>query len=171
MGRWYWVAAACLLHVGPVLAVNKCVDKNGKVTFQDAPCSVESKTQEKVKVWEQGTTRSGLVYPVEKLDLRGTSDKKLNVASAAMENLADMSSDCKIKLQVYGMKGEALAACDRFLSHHKEWWSPLTNTLKQLMEDREWGVANMDKISNVTRFMAKINENTEFIGIRIGAPR
>ena len=45
-------AAAC----PPAWAINKCTGLEGKVTYQDAPCSNTSKSAEPVKTWENSTT-------------------------------------------------------------------------------------------------------------------
>ena len=49
--------AVALLSVSPVWSINKCTGTDGKVVYQDAPCSNSSKSSEQVKTW----TNSGYV--------------------------------------------------------------------------------------------------------------
>jgi hypothetical protein len=48
-----FVAIFALALAGQALAVNKCTDSTGKVTFQEKACDVD-KSQSNVKVWKDG---------------------------------------------------------------------------------------------------------------------
>jgi hypothetical protein len=43
MPRRFWIALGLAMVVGPALAINKCVDKSGKVTYQEDKCPDDSK--------------------------------------------------------------------------------------------------------------------------------
>lgn len=152
--------------VGPAFAVNKCTAKDGSISFQDAPCSTAAQSQESVRVREQGTISSAGSYGLGPLDLTGSSDQRLVRIAAAVENLADWSSDCKIKLQVYGRAPNSSMACGRFLAHYQAWWSPSVAAMSELMKNDSWAGANIRTIEKVTSFMRKIRENSEFIALR-----
>lgn len=164
-------AIALLLMLHSAWAVNKCTAKDGTISFQDAPCSSESKTKETVRVREQGTISSAGTYGVGHLDMTGPPSQRLARAGAALENLADMSTDCKIKLQVYGAKDQALDACQRFITHHKAWWDPATKALADLTNDKAWAGENIRDIERATQHIAKVNGNAEFILLRMRASR
>jgi hypothetical protein len=164
-------ALVLLLAATNAIAVNKCTGSDGKVSFQDAPCSNEAKTKETVRVREQGTISSAGVYGVSHLDMTGSPAQRLMRALAALENLADLSSDCKIKLQVYGMKDQALDACQRFITHHKAWWDPAVNGLIELENDKTWAAENKRELGRASQHMSKVSSNAEFILLRMQASR
>lgn len=164
-------ALALLLAGTNAFAVNKCTGKDGKVSFQDAPCSSEAKTQETVRVREQGTISSAGVYGVAHLDMTGSPTQRLMRATAALENLADLSTDCKIKLQVYGTKDQAIDACQRFITHHKSWWDPAVNGLIELEKDKSWATENSRELGRASQHMSKVSSNAEFILLRMRASR
>ena len=52
------VMAATLLAASPAWAINKCTGPDGKVVYQDAPCSNASKSSEQVKTWDNSSGSS-----------------------------------------------------------------------------------------------------------------
>lgn len=162
------LSAVLLLFASNVLAANKCVGPDSKVTFQDAPCPNTAKSQERLKLRLHGnTTSSADSYGVPSLDLSGSPDLLSLRALAALDSLASASTDCRIKLDVYGPTGDALRVCNSFITHHKAWWTPATNAVRELLDDREWSSRNMRTIEKSTSAMEKTTANAEYILRRI----
>lgn len=162
--------AVLLSTVGTAWAVNKCTAADGTVSFQDAPCPNAAKTQETVRVREQGTISSAGSYGVAHLDLTGTPGQQLVRAAAALETLSDLSVDCKIKLQVYGTKDNTMEACQRFITHHNAWWTPATQVVFEQGKSRSPDV-DTRRVERALGFISKVNENGEFILLRMRASR
>jgi len=103
--------------------------------------------------------------------MTGSAEQRLHRGMAALETLSDLSLDCKIKLQVYGPKDQTLDVCQRFVTHHKAWFDPATQALSELSKDGSWAAENGRAIQRANQFIAKINENSEFILLRMRASR
>lgn len=75
-GLKFSVLALLLCLLSPAaLAINKCTEADGKVTYQDAPCSAVSKTAVQVKTWENGGSR-GVPVTEPNLKLEGPPQAK-----------------------------------------------------------------------------------------------
>lgn len=145
-------------------AANKCIGADGKTIFQDAPCPNTAKSQERVKLRPHGNTRSSAdSYGVPSLNLSGNPDVLSLRALAALESLASASTDCRIKLDVYGPTEEALRVCNSFIVHHKAWWTPASNAVRALLDDREWSSRNLRTLDKSTTAMEKTSANAEYI--------
>lgn len=68
-------AAALSVLCAPAWAINKCTGPDGKVAFQDAPCSTSSKSAEQVKTWDSNIS-SGRANANPDLYLKGPVQAK-----------------------------------------------------------------------------------------------
>lgn len=158
--------------VAPAFAANKCVGEDGKISFQDTPCPSTARSKEEVKLRSEGNTFSGAgAYGVGTLDLSGPPSQRAARVQSAFEALASVSTDCRIKLDVYGSSPEALSVCSSFTAHYKAWWTPANESLKTLLKDNEWARANIEVVEKSTAAMQKANGNAEYILRRLQTQR
>lgn len=161
------LTATCSTH-----AANKCIGEDGNISFQDAPCPAASKSKEVITLRPGGNTVSGAsTYGVGSLDISGTPSQRASKIQAALEALASVSTDCRIKLDVYGPSEQALTVCDSFTKHYKAWWAPSIEGLKKLTENTDWAKENIDSIVKSTDSMAKVNTNAEYVLRRLQTQR
>ena len=165
-----------LSSVGPILicatlgfpahAANKCVDANGKVSFQDAPCPKNSKSSESIRLREN-TVNNGLgrLAAPERLVFGQNTASDFILASAALELLSTNGSDCEIEIKVRPDSDQAYASCNRFLSQFRAWYEPARKQLLVILEDREWNSQNVRSVSNAVAEMEKARRHHTFIAL------
>lgn len=164
------VALAASFLASSALAINKCTDKSGKVSFQDAPCA-NTTTQESVRVIRQGTTSAAAVYGVTVLDLSGTPSEQLVRIEFAMKTLSELSDECRRRLDVHGITAESMPSCNEFTTHYKAWWRPTREAMSGLLKDRDWTSQNRELIDEVTADMRRTGNNAAVISSRLDPKR
>lgn len=160
--------AIALMASAPAWAVNKCTAADGSVTFQEAPCPAATKTKESVRVFSGGgeSYPSSSGKPIPKLELTGTLMQRASVAVAALENLADMSSECKMKLKVYGKGPESRGACLTYLDHSNAWYRPAFQVAEELENSVDF--KDSAQYRSAMRYLRRIYDDQNFIDLRLG---
>lgn len=157
-----------VLHPVSTMAANKCIGADGKISFQDTPCSNTSRSAEVLKLRPDGNTLSGAAsYGISPLDLSGPPEVLSLRILATFEALASSSTDCRIKLDVYGPSPEAQQVCGGFVAHHRAWWTPAIEAQKSLLKNQEWTTKNLPIMERSTRAMQKTAANAEYISMKI----
>lgn len=158
---------ALITAAAPSWAVNKCTAADGSVTFQEAPCPGSAKTKESVRVFAGGG--SGSSSPsgsIPALDLKGPLSHRASVAVAALENIADLSSDCKSRLKVYGRGPEARAACLSYADHSQAWFTASIDVLNEMTNSPEF--KDEAAIRRGQRYARRILDDMNFINLKLG---
>lgn len=164
------LSIALLCQLNSALAVNKCVGMDGKVTFQDGTCPTSAVSKEEIHVRPQGTVSGAALMGTVGLDFSGLSqEQKFMKALAAVETLADLSDDCKIKIQVYGSKPEAMLPCQAFSKQQAAWGPVAFETMHELTSDPTWVSNNASVISRIDRSRRRLMTNNEYIAARLRA--
>lgn len=166
----YLMLAALLLPLS-AQAVYKCTSASGQVSFQDAPCDKDTRKIERLKpstrVNVMQAPSSLALPPMPALDLTGPPDQRYSRAHAALESMDTDGQDCVIKLRVYNLGAEALAACGRFVAQHQQWFVPVLDTMAEIAGDVSWGPANEPRLQRSLRIAERVRQHADTATLRM----
>jgi Domain of unknown function (DUF4124) len=151
-------------------AMHKCTGNDGKISYQDAPCYEGGKSAEALRInpATNGVSASGHVG-VAVLDYSGPVAQQAVRANAAMELLANLSTDCKIKLDVYGGTKQTLETCQKYLRHYLAWWKPTSTALSEMAKSDAVLKDYSTPIDRTLASMKKVSANAEYISLKLKA--
>lgn len=137
MKQWALWLPLLLAPIDGAWAINKCTNKDGTVSFQDAPCPREAESKEiDVKVTPSPSRQTSDPRMPPLPSLARVTDQRVHRASRAtaeVEAIALKARDCRNHLSLAGK--DRSDTCKRLAEQAEAQLKPQVDTLRDLSED------------------------------------
>ena len=178
MARGWWVGLCLALAAPAVFAdIHKCVDeRSGRVAYSDMPCRDREAPAATLAAPRAGTRPAPVAVvvetagrPVQPLQLQGSPQSIMAMATAAVKQMADSGEGCQLTLQHRRATGEAPSGCRDFLAQLNVWRGPIVLELARLSVDKDFITpAQTTRLTSVVEMLGRIRGYEEFALRRLG---
>lgn len=175
MRNFALVGAALWLLATPALAIYKCTDAAGKVTYSGTPCPTTQKEQSMDPgsstantVRGSGPTPSSASATARRvapqIDFGATPEAQLLKSTALLESMAVDGRDCEWALKVE----KAPSKCIGFLSQMTDGneWTQVNAAVKGFLTE-DFYATHRSELEKVKRLMSEVAGYSQFAQVRI----
>ena len=149
----------------PAFAVTKCVQEDGKVTYQDAACDSNVKTSAPVKIHQNAVGSGGANFSI---DSSAPPEIQLMKMVALFESMEVDGRDCDWALKVYG-SGPQIKKCDPLIKHMKGPFTQLLDKYVKLLKENGKSLEGRPEIARIDRASTNVLTSMNFLKARAAA--